>query len=222
MTEPREADAPLGDAEDDGEVTVSPAAALAAIKASQEAVRQQTHPSATAMFTVWGVAFLISYSSLYLGYSESAQMPRGWSMAVLGACVVGAMVFTAIHIARRTSGIRGTSSRVGAMYGWSWCICFVFAMVIFGAVADAGAPPLAMSILTNAVALLIVAALYMAGGALFGEWRMFALGAWFAVVGSIAAIVAPPEGYLVQAIAGGGGFLVAAVAAQLIERWRSR
>lgn len=218
MTEPREADTPPGEDEE----TTSPAEALAAIKASQDAVREQTNPSAPAMFAVWGVAFLIAYTALYLGYAETAQMPRGWSLLVLAACVIGAMVFTAVHIARRTSGIRGTSAKVGAMYGWAWPICFVFATVIFGAVADAGAPPLVMSILTNAVSLLIVSALYMAGGALFGEWRMFALGAWFAVVGSIAAIAAPPEGYLVQAIAGGGGFLVAAVAARVIERWRSR
>ena len=217
MTEPRKAEAPLGEADE----TASPAEALAAIKASQEVVRKQIHPSATAMFAVWGVAFLIAYTALYFGYSEAAQTPRGWSMLVLAACVVGAMVFTGIHIGRRTSGIRGASAKVGAMYGWSWCICFVFAAVIFGAVADAGAPPLAMSILTNAVSLLIVAALYMAGGALFGEWRMFALGAWFAVVGAVAAIVSPPYGYVVQAIAGGGGFLMAAAAALVIKRWRS-
>ncbi|WP_156253435.1 hypothetical protein [Pseudactinotalea terrae] len=217
MTDPREPD----DALDDAEETASPAAALAAIKASQETVRQQTRPSAPAMFAVWGVAFLVAYTALYLGWSEEAQTPQGASMLVLAVCVVGAMVFTGVHIGRRTRGIRGTSARVGAMYGWAWCLCFLFAMVIFGAVGAAGAPPIAMSILTNAVSLLIVSALYMAGGAIWQEWRMFALGAWFAVIGSVAAIVAPPAGYLVQAIAGGGGFLVGAVAARVIERWRS-
>lgn len=204
------------------DAATTPAEALAAIKASQERVRQQTHVSSTALFATWGVAFLIAYGALYVGYSEAAQTPRGWSMLVLAACVVGAMVFTGVHIARRTAGIRGHSARVGAMYGWAWVLCFLFASVIFGAVAAAGAPPLALSILTNAVSLLIVAALYMAGGAIWQEWRMFVLGAWFAVIGSVAAIVAPPNGYLVQAIAGGGGFLVAAAAARVIERWRSR
>lgn len=216
MTDPRESDDALD------EETASPAAALAAIKESQDSVRQQTQPSAPAMFAVWGVAFLVAYTALYLGWSEAAQSSRAWSFIVLAVCVVGAMIFTAVHIATRTRGIRGTSAKVGAMYGWAWCLCFLFAMVIFGSVAAAGAPPIVMSILTNAVSLLIVSALYMAGGALWQEWRMFALGAWFAVIGSVAAIVAPPAGYLVQAVAGGGGFLVGAVAARVLERWRSR
>ena len=114
------------------------------------------------------------------------------------------------------------SARVGAMYGWAWVISFAFASVIFGAVDAAGAPPLVMSIITNAVSVLIVAALYLAGGALWQEWRMFALGVWFAVVGATATIVAPPNGYLVQAIAGGGGFLLAALAAGLVEGRRAR
>lgn len=198
----------------------SPAEALAAIRASQEAVRQQTQPSSAAMFAVWGVAFPIAYTALYLGWDEAAQTPRGWSMLVLALCVVGALAFTAAHIVRRTAGIRGQSARVGAMYGWSWVLSFLFASVIFGAVADAGAPPLAMSILTNAVPWLIVAAHYMTGAGVFGEWRMFVLGAWFAVVGSVGAVVGPPNGYLVQAIAGGGGFLLAALTAGVLSRRR--
>jgi hypothetical protein len=218
MTEPRENGSPRRESEE----TTSPAEALAAIKASQASVRQQTQPSASAMFAVWGVAFLVAYTALYLGWSEAAQTSRAWSFITLAVCVVGAMIFTAVHIATRTRGIRGTSAKVGAMYGWAWCLSFLFAMVIFGAVGAAGAPPIVMSIVTNAVSLLIVSALYMAGGALWQEWRMFALGAWFAVIGSVAAIVAPPVGYLVQAIAGGGGFLVGAVAARLLGRWRPR
>lgn len=218
MNEPRETDDSL-----ESEVAAaSPAEALAAIRSSQESIRQQTRVSSTALFTAWGFAFLIAYSALYIGYSEEAQMPRTWSMIVLAACVISAMVFTGVHIARRTAGIRGQSARVGAMYGWSWVFCFLFASVIFGGVAAAGAPPLAMSILTNAVSILIVAALYMAGGAIWQEWRMFALGAWFAIIGASAVFVAPPNGYLVQAFGGGGGFLVAAVAAQVISRWRSK
>lgn len=205
---------PTGDA--DG--ATSPAEALAAIKASQQAVRQQTQVSSAALFAAWGAAFVIAYTALYIGYDEQAQMPRVWASIVLAVCVVTAIAFTAIHIARRTAGIRGQSARVGAMWGAAWLLSFLFASVIFGAVGAAGASPLVMSILTNAVSILIVAALYMAGGALWQEWRMFALGAWFAVIGAIAAIVAPPNGYLVQAIAGGGGFLVAAFASAILSR----
>lgn len=201
----------------DGGAT-TPAEALAAIRASQEAVRGQTRPDSTRMFVVWGVAYLVAYVALYLGFDREGQTPGGWSLAVLGVSVVAAMAYTAVHITRRTSGIRGSSAMVGRMFGWAWVLGFGFAAVIVGSVAAAGAPPLAVSILANAVFLLVVAALYMAGGALWREWPMFVLGAWFAVTGAVAAIVTPPNGYLVQAVAGGGGFLVAALATALLAR----
>lgn len=210
---------------DDGrgldEPSASPAEALAAIRDSQDKVRKQTQVSSTMLFTAWGIAFVIAFPALYVGYDEQVQAPRAWAMIVLAVCIVSAMVFTGVHIARRTAGIRGQSARVGAMYGLSWPLSFLSAMAIFGAVGASGASPLVMSILTNSVSMLIVAALYMAGGALWQEWRMFALGAWFAIIAGAAAIVSPPNGYLVQAIAGGGGFLVAALASVVLARRRA-
>src|SRR5690606_118782 len=113
----------------DGGAT-TPAEALAAIRASQEAVRDQTRPDSTRMFVVWGVAYLVAYVALYLGFDREGQTPGGWSLAVLGVSVVAAMAYTAVHITRRTSGIRGSSAMVGRTFGWAWVLGFGFAAVI--------------------------------------------------------------------------------------------
>ena len=196
----------------------SPEEMLAALRAEQANVRRQTVPNTTAMFAAWGVAFVIGYTALYVGWQPDVGSPAGWSLAILAVAIVAGLVFTGTHLARRTAGIRGRSNRVGLMYGSAWFLSFVMAGVIYGSVASLGTPPIAMSVLTNAVGLLIVASLYMAGAAIWQDWRMFVLGVWFIVVGSIAAVITPPNGYLVQAIAGGGGFLVAALVSVLLVR----
>lgn len=197
------------------------AEAMETIRAQQASSRRALEPSTELLLGVWGVAFAVGYLALHTGYDPERQAPDGWSFLVFAVCIAGAMVVTAVHIARRTRGIRGTSARAGAMYGWAWAVAFVMASVIFTAASRAGAPPLVMSTLTNSVSLLIVATLYMAGAALWQEWRMFALGVWFAVVGSVAALVLPPTAYLVQALAGGGGFLVGAVVGLVLARRRT-
>ncbi len=57
---------------------------------------------------------------------------------------------------------------------------------------------------------LLVAALYMAGGAMWNDRAQFALGAWIAVSTVVAAAAGPPGLLLVMSLAGGGGMLAAA------------
>lgn len=198
-----------------------PAAMLALIAAQRETVRERTEPNGSLLFGVWGIAWLIGYSVLYLAFDEQVRHDPAWAFIIFGACLVAAMVVTAVHIGRRVAGVRGRSATVGAMYGWSWAICFVMVYLILTGVARAGASDEVMGVLSNGISALVVAALYMAGGALWQEWRMFALGVWVALVGGAAALVPQPGGYLVMAVAGGGGFLLAAVAVRVYRLWRA-
>lgn len=202
---------PLGPEADDPVSTAAPAEMLAAIRAQQEVARKRTEPSTALLFSVWGVVYVVGYLTLWWGFDDAGLSPAPWAFLVFAAAIVSGVAITAVHIARRTAGIRGVSSQVGAMYGWAWIICFAMAASLFGALArfDLSAP--AMATITNTVSMLIVSALYMVGAAIWREWRMFALGAWIAAVGSVSAFFDPPASYLVQAIAGGGGFLLAAL-----------
>ena len=54
---------------------------------------------------------------------------------------------------------------------------------------------------------LIVALLYLSGGALWQDRLMYGLGAWFVAVFGAATVLGPPEHLLLAAVLGGGAFL---------------
>lgn len=214
----------VGDGEDarrDGEdLPAHPAEMLALIRSQQDMVRTGTEPSGALLFAAWGVAWFAGYLMLYVSGTQEHGLPAGWAFVVFGMLLVSAMVFTGVHIGRRAVGVRGASAAAGAMYGWSWAVCFAVVFLILSGVARAGASDEVMQILSNSMSCLVVAALYMAGGALWREWRMFALGVWIALVGGAAAVVGPPSSYLLMAVAGGGGFLLAVVSDVVLDRRR--
>lgn len=194
-------DVPEGDLPDD------PAALLALIAAERERTRRRTAPSFALIGSAWGVAWLAGYLTLFL--SADGPVPADWAFGVFSALLVVAVVITAVHTTRRAAGIRGDSATVGAMYGITWFVAFLAAGLLFAGAVRAGAGDAVMAVLTNGVSCIIVGLLYMAGGALWREWPMFGLGAWVALVAGAVALLGTPAAYLVMALAGGGGFLVA-------------
>lgn len=209
--EPEDVDEPLpGD---------DPAALLALIAAQRESARRRMSPTMAVIGAAWGVAWLTGYGVLYLTFDGVAS--PWWAFAIFVGLLAGAVVVTAVHSTRRASGVGGDSATVGAMYGWAWVIGFVAAGLIFAGVARAGTPPEVMVVITNGVSCLVVGLLYLAGGMLWREGRMFALGAWIVLIAGLASLAGPATIYLVMALAGGGGFLVAAVADATITRRRA-
>ncbi|WP_163541467.1 hypothetical protein [Occultella kanbiaonis] len=217
-----DADAHASDGVLDDAPPSDPAAVLAMIAAQRESTRRSVEPNGPLIFGAWGIAWVIGYLVLYSTYDETLARSTAWGFVLFGLLLIGALAFTAVHVARRVSGVRGVSASAGAMYGWSWVISFAMASMLFAGLSRAGASPEVMALASNSVSALIVAVMYMAGGALWHEWRMFGLGAWVAVVGGTAALVPAPGTYLVMALAGGGGFLVAALGDLLLSRRRAR
>ncbi|MEE6280478.1 hypothetical protein [Georgenia sunbinii] len=187
-----------------------PVALLALIVQQREETRRRTEPSLAVIATAWGSAWLLGYLTLFLTGGASRAAPPAWAFIVFAILLVMAVAVTMVHIGRRFAGVSGESATVGAMYGWTWFIGFVVASLVFGGAVRAGAGSEVMTVLTNGVSCLVVGLIYMAGGMLWREWRMFALGGWIAVVAGVASLAGAPAIYLVMAVAGGGGFLVAA------------
>jgi hypothetical protein len=131
------------------------------------------------------------------------------------------MVVTAVHIARRTAGVHGTSSTQGAMYGWAWFLGFVAVFALPPALARAGADDAVVQVSMTLVPPLLVGALYMAGAAIWRDRAQLALGAWILVVTIAASFVGVPGMLAVMALAGGGGMLVGALADAVQRRRRS-
>lgn len=207
-----------GAVDDDLPPGSDPAALLALIAAERERTRRRTAPTLAVIGTAWGVAWVVGYLTLYVTF-DGVSSPW-WAFVVFIAALLLAVVVTAVHTARRSAGLSGESATVGAMYGWTWVVGFVAAFLIFASAARAGVTPELMALLSNGVSCLVVGLIYMAGGMLWREWRMFVLGAWIAVIAGVASLAGAPVIYLVMATAGGGGFLLAALLDGTVGRRR--
>ena len=198
---------------------LDPAETLRLIREQQEAARDATEPDGRLLFGAWGLAWLIGYLAMWTTARETGA-PEPWAGWVLAGCIVGATTFTIVHSVTRTAGLRGDSARIGAMYGWTWFLAFTALGVMLGAMGAAGASPQVMAIAANGFACVVVGLMYIAGGLLFEEIRMAAVGGWMLVAAVLAAFAGMPNTYLVMAVAGGGGFLAMAVVEQVFRTRR--
>jgi len=191
---------------------LTPAELLALIEAERARASAALVPDPRVLYAVWGIAWLVGFAVLYV--ARTGTGPVGVAPAVAGAAfgvlLVAAMVVTGVHFAARVAGVRGPSSRIGAMYGWAWTIGFLaYAAIMVGA-ARAGVDDAVMGLLWTAGSGLVVGLLYLSGGALWQDRVQYGLGAWILVTSAVGALAGTPAVYLVMSLGGGGGFLLAA------------
>lgn len=201
---------------------LDPAASAALIAEQRAKVEAAVDVDGRILFGAWGVAWLLGFGLVWLVAVDRLQMSAGAAMVTFIASLAGAGAVTAWHLTVKSRGVRGTSARQGAMYGWSWFLSFGVVAALGVALDRAGAGEEAMGVAMMVSSLLVVGALYMAGGAIWEERIQWALGAWICVSTIAAALVGSPHMYLVMCIAGGGGMLVAAAAEAVRRRSRAR
>lgn len=189
-----------------------------------EAVRR-LQPDPRLIYWPWGLSWLISFGVFFLYYGPGGRvfvhMP-GWVPGVtLAATLVAAGVVSGVAGARAYRQVPGDSSLRGAMYGWTWCVAYLAMGVILGRVApqlsgvDGG-------LLWAASAVGVTGVLHAAGGAIWLDRNLFALGMWISVT-NIAGVIAGPGWHsLVAAVAGGGGMLIAGLIAWRHHRHHRR
>jgi len=221
---------PLGTPDDDR--PLDPAASLRLIAAQQDKVKD-IEPDGRVLYGVWGLAWLLGYTTLYVSAVRTADaaaaassatdpgaavgQPEPWAFLAFSVLVASAVAITIVHIMTRVSGVRGASARSGALYGWAWFISFAAMSMVLAGLARAGATPDIMGITSNSLSCLVVGIMYLAGGAMWQETRLYVLGVWILLVAGAATIVGLPGLYLVMAAAGGGGFLLMALVEQALR-----
>lgn len=196
------------------------AASLRLIREQQERARAGTEPDSRLLCAVWGLAWIVGYGLLWFSADRRGDIPAAWAFIAFGLCLVGAMVTTIVHSVSRTLGTRGTSTRTGNMYGFSWALGFAAYGVVIGGIAESGASDEVIAQAANALACMVVGLLYLGGGACFDSRGLYLLGVWILVVAAGATFAGLPETYLVMSLAGGGGFLVLALVEHLLLRRR--
>ena len=216
----------------DDDLPLDPAESLRLIAAQQEKAKD-VEPDGRVLFGVWGLAWLLGYTTLYASSLRTADaaatatgatgaggavgQPEPWAFLAFTFLIVSAVAITIVHIMTRTSGLRGTSARSGALYGWAWFISFAAMSMVLGGLARAGANPEVMALASNSLSCLVVGIMYLAGGAMWQESRLYVLGVWILIVAGAATIVGLPGLYLVMATAGGGGFLLMTLVEQVLR-----
>jgi hypothetical protein len=182
--------------------------------------RQRLMVNQPLIYGAWGAGWLIGCGAMWL--SVLGQHPfrgaAGLAWAVLGAGIALGSVATAVATHRAGSGIGGVSARQGMMYGLSWPAGFAALFTLIGALAHFGASPAVLGVLGAAGPLVVVGLIYMVAAAIWLDWIMFWLGAWQLLVAAAGAWTGPAGVLLMDAVAGGGGFLAAAA----LVAWRNR
>jgi hypothetical protein len=190
------------------------------LRRSADHARRRLMVNQPLIYGAWGVAWLVGCGAMWL--SVLGQHPfagaAGWASAVLGAGIALAIVATALATGRASRGIGGVSARQGMMYGLSWPAGFAALFALIGAAGHFGASPAAMGVVGAAGPLVVVGLIYMVAAGMWLDWIMFWLGGWQLLVAAIGAWTGPVGVLLMNALAGGGGFLAASAAVA----WRNR
>ncbi|MGG7465579.1 hypothetical protein [Plantibacter sp. YIM 135347] len=218
--DPREPGDPLDQA--DAAESIDPAAMLALSERQARRVDDLFfRPTVTIVF-IWGVAWFVGFLVLWSASSgnpwfRTPVVPAG---IVFAALMIGGVVSSAIIGSRTGHGIQGPQQVQGAMYGFGWAIGSTAAAVFGGAMFVNGMSGELAAIFYPAVYSLVVGLLYLAGGAIWQDRTMYAVGVWIVVVGVVAPYFGQPLNELVMALAGGGGFLVYGVILVLARKRR--
>lgn len=195
------------------EAELDPSQTLALLEEQRRATEQALDVDVRLLYGVWGVAWLVGFGAFWLtagGPGGSYERPPWWTGLLFALLIGGAVVVSAVQTTRATRGLRGGSAEVGAMVGWSWFLGFAAVAALLVGLARSGATEQVLALASTGISCTVVGLLYLGGGATWRDRAQFGLGAWILLTTAVGTVVGLPWIYLVMAVAGGGGFLLAA------------
>lgn len=203
----------------------SPAETLRVIEQQRAATERELQPHPLMFFGPWGTAWLIGFGLLFLRFGPDGRilvpMPQWLPLVSLFALLLAAGVVSGLMAGRAFRHVRGRSSVQGAMYGFAWFIGFM-GMSIVVARAGGGLPYPEQGLLWGTVMVGLTGALHMAGGAVWEDRYLFAVGVWISAVNVAGALLGPGWYQLVISLAGGGGMLLAGFGLMLLQAAKRR
>ncbi|AQZ64526.1 unnamed protein product [[Actinomadura] parvosata subsp. kistnae] len=198
----------------DDERTPSPEEMLRVIEEQSVATTRWLRGDPLFLYAPWGVAWMLGFTALFLHYGLDGRSYAPISqMQAVGVLMAGQLVagaFVAYGIVRMNKTTRGDSNARGAMFGYAWFAGFALMVVICSRMSPL-LPPQESGLLWAGSSLMLVATLYMAGGALFHNWTFFFFGVWVAAVNTLGVLLGAGWHALLTAVLLGGGYIVAGV-----------
>jgi hypothetical protein len=202
----------------DDDPPMGPAESLRLIERERAAAERVLTPDPRLFLWPWGFAWLVGFTLYFLRFGPDGRvlvdLPEWLPLATLLGLMIAAGVVTGVAGARAGRWISGPSSRQGVLYGIAWSVAFSGMSAVLARVSDA-LPGAELNLLWAGAMVALVGALHMAGGALYDDRNLFALGAFVSVVNVAGVIIGPGWHALILAVAGGGGMIVAGAVARV-------
>ncbi|ACU38278.1 ABC transporter permease [Actinosynnema pretiosum subsp. pretiosum] len=166
-----------------------------------------------AAYAGFTLAFVLGHGSAALsrGADPPLPLPHWVPLVVLALFLVPALALSVRAGVRAQRGAGPERERAESLLGGAWCTGFVaLALAITGLAA--GTPSL-QDVLWPAGSVLIVGMVNVAEGAVRRDVLHYALGTWLALLSSASLFLDVAGVYAVLAVAGGGGYALAAALA---------
>jgi hypothetical protein len=181
---------------------------LALAEAERRRIARRVTYNPAVLNGVWAVAWIVGWGAAWLAHAPHPRIPGRLGVAVPAVFMLVAVVASIGYGIRVSAGISGPSRRSGTMYGWAWTLGFVCLTIVNTSLARQGLPPDLVTLLWAGTALLLVGVMHLAGGALFRNTVLYAIGVWTMLAAAVAVMVGVPGSFLVLSLAGGGGYAV--------------
>jgi hypothetical protein len=166
-----------------------------------------------AAYAGFGLAYVLGHgaSAVSLGPDPLIALPAWLPITLLGAGLAAGSIFATVAAVRAQRGAGQHDVLSGKLLGLSWMSGFAaLFLAITGLAAQLGMPDLPM-LLWPTLAGFLVGVLYLGEGAARRNVLHYALGTWLALTSTAALLLDVPHLFWVLAVAGGGGFVVAAI-----------
>ncbi|MBP2181418.1 hypothetical protein [Amycolatopsis magusensis] len=169
---------------------------------------------------MWAVLWFVAFLTFHLaGQGWPGPLFPLWVPGVVMTVLVGlGSVVSAVIGIRSGKGVKGTSSRAGAMYGISWPLGFAALITVNLLLTAKGLPVELIGPLWAGSTMGLTGALCLAGGAMFRDTTFYGTGVVFLVTAVVAVLVGMDYQAAVMAFGGLLGFGVPA----LVQRRRGR
>lgn len=198
---------------DEGERAPVPEDTLRLMEQQRAATVKALRGDPLPLYAPWGIALLLGFGALFLHYgldgAPYAPISRAQALSVLMCGLLAAGGVTAFGIVRMAGAIRGETSAKGTMFGYAWFLDMAL-MVVIASRFSPMLPSAESGLLWSGISLMLVAVLYMAGGAVYSNWSMFFIGAWIAAVNALGVILGSGWHALLAAVLLGGGQIAVA------------
>ena len=195
-----------------GDQDMSVQEAAAVVRDARALARRELVISAPAVFTAWGLVWLLGYGAMWLSVrgQHPYRGPSGVSIAAVFVLAGFAAAAVLVVAHRAAAGIGGRSARHRRILLGTWAAGYLILLLVQGSISGLVSAR-ALAFAGFAGPLLLAGLVYVLASVLGRDRPALALGSWLVLVGAGCAWLAPAAILATCALAGGGAFLLAAL-----------